>query len=63
MENRSFDHYFGHLATDQAYLDAGRRAYGKEFAVNGTIDTHFRDVPIDEARLMIGGNAARLYNL
>jgi phospholipase C len=44
MENRSFDHYFGHLATDQAYLDAGRRAYGKEFAVNGTIDIHFRDV-------------------
>jgi len=27
------------------------------------IETHFRDVPIDEARLMIGGNAARLYGL
>lgn len=27
------------------------------------LDTHFRDVPEDEARLMIGGNAARLYGL
>jgi predicted TIM-barrel fold metal-dependent hydrolase len=27
------------------------------------IHTHFKDVPIEEARLMIGGNAARLYNL
>ncbi len=27
------------------------------------IETHFKDVPIEETRLMIGGNAARLYNL
>ena len=27
------------------------------------LETHFRDVPQEEARLMIGGNAARLYGL
>jgi predicted TIM-barrel fold metal-dependent hydrolase len=27
------------------------------------IETHFRDVPLDEARAMIGGTAARLYGL
>ena len=27
------------------------------------IDTHFHEVPIEEARLMIGGNAARTYGL
>ncbi len=27
------------------------------------LHTHFRDVPLEETRLMIGGNAARLYNL
>ena len=27
------------------------------------IDTHFKDIPIEEARNIIGGNAARLYRL
>ena len=27
------------------------------------LNTHFADVPIEEARLMVGGNAARLYGL
>lgn len=27
------------------------------------LDTHFKEVPVDEARLMIGGNAARVYGL
>src|SRR3954454_10081602 len=44
MENRSFDHYFGHLATDRQYIDDGRRLYGKDFSVEGTIDTQYRDV-------------------
>jgi phospholipase C len=44
MENRSFDHYFGHLATDDAYLEEGRRAHGKDFAINGRIDLHYRNV-------------------
>ena len=44
MENRSFDHYFGHLGTDQAYLDAGRRAHGKDFGVDGNTEVHYRDV-------------------
>src|SRR5215471_6052036 len=41
MENRSFDHYFGHLATDQAYVEEGRRAHGKDFALDGRIDVHY----------------------
>ncbi|HEV8208235.1 MAG TPA: alkaline phosphatase family protein, partial [Acidimicrobiia bacterium] len=44
MENRSFDHYFGHLATDQQYLEEGRGLYGKDFSVDGTIDMRYRDV-------------------
>jgi len=35
MENRSFDHYFGWLPNDQAYIEAGRRRYGHHFSVNG----------------------------
>jgi predicted TIM-barrel fold metal-dependent hydrolase len=27
------------------------------------IHTHFDDVPVDEMRLMVGGNAARIYKL
>ena len=27
------------------------------------LDTHFGDVPVEEARQIIGGNAARLYRL
>jgi phospholipase C len=50
MENRSFDHYFGHLAADRQYLDEGRRRYGKEFSVNGTIDMHYRDVAGNKVR-------------
>jgi phospholipase C len=44
MENRSFDHYLGHLATDQQYLEDGRSLHGKDFAIDGTIDAHYRDV-------------------
>jgi len=35
MENRSFDHYLGWLAEDQAYLEAGRSRYGGAFAPEG----------------------------
>lgn len=35
MENRSFDHYLGWLADDADYLEAGRRRYGRSFAVTG----------------------------
>jgi phospholipase C len=31
MENRSVDHYLGWLATDEAYLEAGRSRYGAGF--------------------------------
>jgi phospholipase C len=35
MENRSFDHYLGWLATDHDYVEAGRSAYGDGFRVDG----------------------------
>jgi phospholipase C len=35
MENRSFDHWLGWLAADQAYLEAGRSRYGASFNVDG----------------------------
>jgi phospholipase C len=35
MENRSFDHWLGWLAEDHAYLEAGRRRYGRNFSVDG----------------------------
>jgi phospholipase C len=41
MENRSFDHYFGWLADDDAYLERGRRRYGRRFRVNGRTDQEF----------------------
>ncbi len=35
MENRSFDHYLGWLATDKKYVERGKSRYGKRFRVNG----------------------------
>ncbi|HEX6393086.1 MAG TPA: alkaline phosphatase family protein [Acidimicrobiales bacterium] len=35
MENRSFDHYFGWLPLDEAYMEAGRSRYGTGFSVAG----------------------------
>ena len=35
MENRSFDHWLGWLADDEAYLEAGRPGYGADFTVDG----------------------------
>ncbi len=43
MENRSFDHMLGWLATDEAYLDAGRRRFGSGFRVDGRQDLAYRD--------------------
>ena len=33
-ENRSFDHWLGWLGSDDAYLEAGRRRYGRFFTIN-----------------------------
>lgn len=41
MENRSFDHYLGWLATDEDYLEAGRSRYGGEFSVDGLVEQRF----------------------
>jgi phospholipase C len=42
MENRSFDHYFGWLAADESYLEAGRSRYGRRFQVDGTTDLAYQ---------------------
>ncbi|MGH9024712.1 MAG: alkaline phosphatase family protein [Acidimicrobiia bacterium] len=41
MENRSFDHYLGWLATNEDYLEAGRSRYGEDFSVNGRQEQAF----------------------
>jgi phospholipase C len=41
MENRSFDHYWGWLATDEDYVETGRSRYGGDFSVNGQLDQQF----------------------
>jgi phospholipase C len=43
MENRSFDHLLGWMGTDAAYLDAGRRHYGSDFAIDGNQDQTYTD--------------------
>jgi phospholipase C len=43
LENRSFDHYLGWLATDEQYLDAGRSRYGRTFAVTGRQDLRYEN--------------------
>src|SRR4029079_3751503 len=37
MENRSFDHWLGWMADDEEYGEAGRSAYGADFAVEGAV--------------------------
>lgn len=41
MENRSFDHWLGWLATDDAYLEDGHRRYGSSFRVDGDQQQEF----------------------
>lgn len=41
LENRSFDHYYGWLGTDEAYLEAGRRRHGRSFGVNARNDLSY----------------------
>ncbi|MEX0875111.1 MAG: alkaline phosphatase family protein [Actinomycetota bacterium] len=43
MENRSFDHFLGWLATDEAFLDNGRRLYGEHFSVDGDVHQAYND--------------------
>jgi phospholipase C len=43
MENRSFDHFLGWLASDDEFLERGRRRYGKLFGVRATQDQAFDD--------------------
>lgn len=39
MENRSVDHHLGWLATDEAYLEDGRRRYGHRFHIDAEAAT------------------------
>ncbi len=43
MENRSVDHYFGWLAQDGAYLEAGRSRYGEGFHFDARNDLTYVD--------------------
>jgi len=43
MENRSFDHYLGWLATDTNYIEQGRSLYGADFLVDGDNSQTYRD--------------------
>lgn len=43
MENRSFDHWLGWLADDQAWLDRGRKRYGRSFSIAGDQTRTFPD--------------------
>jgi phospholipase C len=43
MENRSFDHYFGWLKTDEKYIENGKRRYSRRFYVEGDQTQSFRD--------------------
>jgi phospholipase C len=43
MENRSFDHYFGHFASDEQYMEEGRRRHGREFSIEGRTDVMYTD--------------------
>jgi phospholipase C len=43
MENRSFDHYFGFLATDGQYMEEGRSRYGPDFSIDGRTDIVYKD--------------------
>jgi len=49
MENRSFDHWLGWLASDQQYLEAGRSRYGALFGVDGNQHQTYAgpDGPVD----------------
>jgi phospholipase C len=42
LENRSFDHVLGWMATDEPYLEEGRRRFGKDFHVIGSTSERYR---------------------
>jgi len=44
MENRSFDHYLGWLGNDDDYLEAGKRRWGAQFAVEAKNQLQYRDL-------------------
>jgi phospholipase C len=54
MENRSFDHWLGWLAEDHAYLEAGRRRYGRRFNIDGNQHQTFQSAtgPVQTERLV-----------
>src|SRR6476659_5559742 len=62
MENRSFDHFFGWLGSDAAYLAAGQARYGSRFRIDGRQDQTYRDAQGDEvATYWLPGASAEQY--
>ncbi len=54
MENRSFDHYLGYLATDSTFLSNGLSRWGSDFHVDGLQHQTFPDAngnPVSTAHL------------
>jgi phospholipase C len=49
LENRSFDHYYGWLGTDERYLEAGRKRYGKQFTIDARTDLAY---PLPDGQLV-----------
>ncbi len=43
MENRSFDHFLGWLATDEDFIEEGRRRHGRRFYVEGDQSQTFKN--------------------
>jgi phospholipase C len=60
MENRSFDSYFGWLARDAGYLEAGKSLYGSDFTLNGNSFQSFAapdGTNVETARRVLSGEA------
>ncbi|HET8930251.1 MAG TPA: alkaline phosphatase family protein [Acidimicrobiales bacterium] len=55
QENRSFDHWLGWLADDEAYLEAGRRRYGTHFTIAGDQRQRFAGANGDIATMHLPG--------
>jgi phospholipase C len=56
-ENRSFDHYLGWLAGDEAYVEAGLSAYGHRFKIDGNLAQQYAQPDgtlVDTYRLATG---------
>ena len=57
LENRSFDHILGWLSSDEAFLEQGRRRFGRDFKITGSIHEQYTT---PEGEEVATGNALNL---